>query len=120
MARKETIRKSILHFDEEDGGQEFFFNDLPNFWHEMPEFIQESNEGYDTIIIVFEDESEIEAFGKFIGVENFWQDRTWQSKGMWFPMKDRFRNSDLRFVHQLTVDENPDLYEIVPMTELKA
>ena len=118
MSNKHTPITNLFD-DDSEVPQEIYYNGLPNYWHDMPEFIQESNEGVDAIAIIFESDEEIDEFGReILGVEEFWGDRLWLTKGIWWPPKDRKRNSNLRFVHRSTAEAHPDLYKIVDIDEI--
>jgi hypothetical protein len=56
-----------------------------NEWVDMPEFVQEKKEPYAKIIIRFENENDLQDFGKIIG-----QKLTQKTKSIWHPFKSHW------------------------------
>lgn len=56
-------------------------------WNGMPEFIQEKQKPYSTIIVRCETKEDLEALSKLIG-----QKLTKKTKSIWFPFKSHFRS----------------------------
>ena len=116
---KSDIYSSIFDFHK-DEPDEYFFNRTKNEWYDMPEFIQTGFIDYDIIQIVFDSEEDVEEFGeKYLNDRKFWNEKTWSTKGMWFPMKDKKRNSNLRYIQKSKADANPDIFDIVSMDEIQ-
>jgi hypothetical protein len=118
----DKAKVSILDlFEEEEDQVHYFYNGMPDYWHEMPEFIQNEHDGIGKkISIIFHNEDDITKFGKdVLGVENFWRRKNWNGKGVWYPLKDHKRNSNLRYIQKEEAEAHPELYEIVPTSEIK-
>ena len=67
-------------------------NDVFNEWQNMPEFVQEKQEPYQTIIVRFRCKEDVEEFAKLIG-----QPLTPKTKSIWHPVLVRGLNSHKRW-----------------------
>jgi hypothetical protein len=91
MAKKITnnidkISKNIFILSEGD-------DVTPYQWDHMPEFVQPDEEPYACIDVEFRTEEDFKEFNKLIEQENLNE----KSKATWYPARDRFRNSSLRY-----------------------
>jgi hypothetical protein len=59
--------------------------DWKNEWKEMPEFIQNKKDSYAKIIVRFDNEDDLQEFGKLIG-----QKLTNKTKSIWYPFKSHW------------------------------
>ena len=64
-------------------------------WKDMPEFVQEKQEPYQTIIVRFRCKEDVEEFAKLIG-----QSLTSKSKSIWHPKLVRGINSNKRYIDE--------------------
>ena len=64
-------------------------------WVGMPEFVQDTNEPYQKIIMRFRNATDVADFSKAIG-----QPITPQTKFLWYPAQVRGENSLLRYVDE--------------------
>lgn len=53
-------------------------------WQNMPEFIQEDKEPYQSIVVSFETKEDVQKFSELVG-----QKLTYKTKSIWFPPKNR-------------------------------
>lgn len=66
------------------------FDDLDEFaswneeWQNMPEFLQEDKEPFQSIVVSFEKKEDLDAFAKLVN-----QKITYKTKSIWFPKKER-------------------------------
>lgn len=64
-------------------------------WEDMPEFFQDHQEAFSTLIIRFRNKNDLDEFSKLIG-----QTLTPKSKSTWFPALVRGLNSKKRYVDE--------------------
>lgn len=64
-------------------------------WLDMPEFEQEDKSPYRTLFIHFENDDDIEAFGKLIG-----QKITEKKKYYWYPERKKPDSSQKRYIDE--------------------
>lgn len=91
MAKKLTnnidkVSKNIFVLAEEKA-------ETPYQWDNMPEFVQEDEEPYACIEVELRTKEDLAAFAKLIEQESINE----KTKATWFPARDRFRNSALRY-----------------------
>jgi hypothetical protein len=67
----------------------------PYDWDGMPEFIQEDEHPFKVLTIRFDKEEHYLEFAKLIE-----QNLSEKTKSIWFPSRDRFRNTLLRWMDQ--------------------
>jgi hypothetical protein len=65
----------------------------PYQWDDMPEFVQNDLQPYATIDVEFRSKEDIEEFKKLMEQESINE----KTKAIWFPARDRFRNSSYRY-----------------------
>lgn len=66
-----------------------------NIWEGMPEFIQEKQEPFNSIIIRFRNKEDMESFSKIVG-----QKLTNKTKSIWYPELVRGLHSKKRYVNE--------------------
>jgi hypothetical protein len=64
-------------------------------WQDMPEFVQDAQEAFATLIVRFRNKEDLEEFGKLIG-----QKFTPLSKSTWHPPLPRGLNANKRYVDE--------------------
>ena len=65
----------------------------PYHWDDMPEFVQPDMVPYATIDVEFRSREDMEAFTKLMEQPSINE----KTKAIWFPARDRFRNSSYRW-----------------------
>lgn len=65
------------------------------YWQGMPEFIQEDQTSYKSIIVHFENKEDIKKFAKLID-----QKITFKTKSVWYPKVDRKCLLDKRYIDE--------------------
>lgn len=91
MAKKLTnnvdrVSKNVFVLAEES-------NETPYQWDNMPEFVQEDENPYACIEVEFRSMEDLHMFAKLVEQESMNE----KTKATWFPARDRFRNSSLRY-----------------------
>jgi two-component SAPR family response regulator len=82
----DKISKNIFVLAEEE-------EKTPYQWDGMPEFVQEDMNPYATIEVEFRTEKDIDTFRKLMEQPSINE----KTKAIWFPARDRFRNSSYRY-----------------------
>jgi hypothetical protein len=67
--------------------------ETPYQWDSMPEFVQEDEEPYACIEVECRTKEDYDTLAKLLEQENINE----KTKATWFPARDRFRNSSLRY-----------------------
>lgn len=64
-------------------------------WKDMPEFLQKDESAYQSIIVHFENQEDMEAFSSLIG-----QKITRRTKSIWYPKYNREKPSNFMYIQE--------------------
>lgn len=76
----------------------------PLEWYDMPAYYQPYKDPYDEVRVLLKTKEDLDAFAKLLGQPNV------AKKGVrrgftWFPEKDKFRNTAVRWIHKEQLDK---------------
>ena len=72
-------------------------------WQNMPEYIQENNDPFQSVIVHFRNESDRKEFESLIG-----QKMTYKTKSIWFPEYDKEKPSNFLYVGTIKDEQNEE------------
>ena len=119
--------KSIERFyEEEPEDLNLFYNGKYDFWHEMPRVNRDKKIEAKVLKIDFDSNEQILEFYKMIEFREKWDGTKdiLPAKALQFRVRfpnnlmDKKRNTNYRFIHEQTLKNNPELYELMTLEDL--
>src|SRR3989304_5294365 len=103
VKKKKIIENNISNDDKQfqpssgwdDLFEDFRGNDWKKEWQDMPEFVQEDLMPWRTVYVHFENQEDLDEFAKITN-HKF----TNETKYIWFPIIERMRLSDCRYIDE--------------------